>query len=70
MDPSVLIVDDDPAILRGFSRFLSSVGYRTAQAASLAEAKTIISGQRFGAVLLDLYLPDGSGIDWKYPPAW
>ena len=64
MDPSVLIVDDDPAILRGFSRFLSAVGYRTSQASSLEEARNTMAAGSFDAVLLDLYLPDGAGIDW------
>jgi DNA-binding NtrC family response regulator len=64
MLPSVLVVDDDPAILRGFSRFLTAAGYDVFQAASLEEAKGLVTRRRVNAIILDLYLPDGRGIDW------
>ena len=62
--PAVLLVDDDPAIVRGFSRFLTAAGYAVFETFSLGEARKQMAERRFDAVILDLYLPDGRGIDW------
>ena len=64
MKPIVLIVDDNEAILRLFRRHLSIEGYEVQTASTLAEAREAIAERRFDAVLLDLNLPDGSGLDW------
>ena len=64
MKPSVLLVDDDPGIQFGFKKYLSKKGYAVAVASSLAEARELVAGERVGAVLLDLALPDGNGIEW------
>jgi DNA-binding NtrC family response regulator len=62
--PAVLIVDDDPSIVRGFSRFLTAAGYSVSETSTLGEAREQMEERRFDAVILDLYLPDGRGIDW------
>lgn len=62
--PAVLLVDDDPAILRGFDRFLTAAGYAVSEASSLGEAKEQMGARHFDAMILDLYLPDGRGSDW------
>ena len=64
MKPSVLLVDDDPGIQFSFRKYLSKKGYAVAVASSLAEARERVAGERVGAVLLDLALPDGNGIEW------
>ena len=64
MNSSVLIVDDNDAILVLFRRCLATVGYQVECASSLAAAREAVSARRFDAVLLDLNLPDGSGLDW------
>lgn len=64
MKASILLVDDEPAIHFGFSEYLSAKGYSVQGARSLAEAREAVVACRFDAVLLDLKLPDGSGIDW------
>ena len=64
MKPGVLLVDDEPATLFGFSRFMTKAGYAVTEATSLAEAREAISSQRFDIIILDLNLPDGNGIDW------
>jgi DNA-binding NtrC family response regulator len=61
---SILVIDDEPATLFGFSRYLKSAGYAIAEASCLAEAGAAISAQRFDAIILDLHLPDGNGIEW------
>ncbi|MEE9523696.1 MAG: sigma-54 dependent transcriptional regulator [Thermodesulfovibrionales bacterium] len=64
MKQRILIVDDDPSTRFGFSAYLSKAGYEIDEASCLAEAKEAVSSKRIGAVLLDLKLPDGNGIDW------
>jgi DNA-binding NtrC family response regulator len=62
--PSILIVDDDPGTRFGYSRYLGKEGYRVEEAPSLSDARDAITSRRFGAVILDQFLPDGNGIDW------
>jgi len=64
MNSSILLIDDEEATRFGFSRYLSKVGYKVEEASCLSEAKEALQSQRFEAVLLDLNLPDGSGLDW------
>jgi len=64
MKNAILMVDDEPAVLFGYARYFAQAGYETADAASLAEARKAVQARRFDAVLLDLNLPDGNGLDW------
>jgi DNA-binding NtrC family response regulator len=64
MKPCVLLVDDEPATRFGFSKFLNRAGYDTVTAATLGEAKQKLAEERFEAILLDMKLPDGNGLDW------
>ena len=64
MKRKVLLVDDDPGIQFGFSKYFSKTGFGIKTVSCLAEARKAVLNQRFDAVLLDLILPDGKGIDW------
>jgi len=64
MKPAILLVDDDPGIQYGFRKYLSKKGYGVKAASSLAEARQLAGSERVDAVLLDLNLPDGNGIEW------
>ncbi len=64
MKANILLVDDDEGIRFGFTRFLEKAGYGMTAVSTLADAKREILAQRYDAVLLDLMLPDGNGIDW------
>ena len=61
--PSVLIVDDEPDICRALGDFLKHNGYavRTVQAGR--DALREVEGGQIGVVILDLGLPDLSGLD-------
>lgn len=58
----VLIVDDEQTIRSTLAESVGTWGYRTHEAATLAETLTMAERERPDAVLLDVKLPDGSGI--------
>jgi DNA-binding response OmpR family regulator len=60
---TILIVEDDHLLNDGLAFMLTKENYRTAQAFSYKEAATAIQDQTIGLVLLDINLPDGSGLD-------
>ena len=59
---TVLVVDDDATFRGTLVEAVHDWGYRALEAATLAETLTIVDRQRPSAVLLDVKLPDGSGI--------
>lgn len=58
-----LIVDDEDAIRNTLQRFLTSIGHEVVTAQSGAEALAELSRRRISCVLLDVRLPDASGLD-------
>jgi DNA-binding NtrC family response regulator len=62
--PNVLLVDDEPATQFGFSRFLGNVGYNVSAVGTLADARRSLSTSRYDAILLDMNLPDGNGVEY------
>ena len=62
--PQILIVDDHPSVRSGVRRAVESAGMRCCgEAASRDEAFAQIALHSPDGVLLDLNLPDGSGLD-------
>jgi two-component system KDP operon response regulator KdpE len=61
--PHVLVVDDEPQIVRGLKVILRREGYEVVAAESKAEALDSVSVRPPDAMVLDLVLPDGSGVD-------
>ena len=59
----ILIVDDEPQILRALRTNLRGAGYDVATAATAEEALAEAAMRPPDAVILDLLLPDGSGTD-------
>jgi two-component system KDP operon response regulator KdpE len=59
----VLVVDDEPQIVRGLRVVLRNAGFQVEAAATKEEALDALSHRPPDAVLLDLVLPDGSGVD-------
>ncbi|MDI1336567.1 MAG: response regulator [Lacunisphaera sp.] len=59
--PTILVVDDDPAILLATSRILRQAGYEIIQAADGAIALQQVRAHRPALVLLDVMLPDLPG---------
>jgi len=61
--PTVLVVDDEPQIVRGLKVILRSAGYEVSTAETKQEAVDAVSVRPPDAVVLDLVLPDGSGVE-------
>ncbi len=59
--PSILIVDDDQAIVQGVATLLEQAGFRARRAYSAAEARALLA-QLPDLVVLDLSLPDADGL--------
>jgi DNA-binding NtrC family response regulator len=64
MKPQVLLIEDNEAARFGFVRYFSKCGYEICEAANLAEAKSQLDARHFDILILDINLPDGSGIDF------
>jgi len=59
----VLVVDDDPGIRWVLARVLDEEGMEVVQAGSLKEAGAAMADYDFALVFLDVFLPDGNGMD-------
>jgi len=59
----VLVVDDEPQILRALGTTLRGAGYTVDTAATAEAALAAAAAQPPAAVILDLVLPDGRGTD-------
>jgi DNA-binding NtrC family response regulator len=59
----ILVVDDDQAIRWTLKEALQSWGFSPIEAATVAEATRLFNAHLPAAVLLDIDLPDGSGLD-------
>ena len=59
----VLVVDDEPQILRGLRVILRSAGFQVSQAETKREALDAVAVRPPDVLILDLVLPDGSGVE-------
>ncbi|QDU63988.1 Nitrogen regulation protein NR(I) [Planctomycetes bacterium Pan216] len=62
-NPRVLIVDDEPGVCYSFRRVVERMEYAVASAATLAEGLRTFDDFLPDVVVLDLNLPDGSGLE-------
>ena len=60
---TVLVVDDEPPILRFLRTSLAAVGHRVVTAENAADALALLVAEKPDVVILDLGLPDRSGFD-------
>ncbi|MFN7950763.1 MAG: response regulator [bacterium] len=61
--PIVLIVDDEEPVRAGMAVFLEDAGYRVREAASVADACTVLGADDVGLVLTDIRMPGASGLE-------
>jgi PAS domain S-box-containing protein len=60
---SVLVVEDNPDIVIGLQDMLHHDGYAVTVANTVAGAIELVRAHHFNAILLDLSLPDGDGLE-------
>ncbi|MCE5311885.1 MAG: response regulator transcription factor [Nitrospiraceae bacterium] len=63
MPSNILVIDDDPDILKVLKANLELNNYRVATASNWAEGSSMIAGSVPDLIILDLMLPDKDGID-------
>ena len=63
----ILVVDDELGIRQGVQRALRSEGHVVDTAEDLASGRRLLQQDRYDLVLLDVMMPDGSGIDLIEP---
>ena len=59
----ILVVDDDEGIIRTFQRILQKKGYQTETAQTGQEALQKVNGKTYDVALVDIVLPDMSGLE-------
>ncbi|TKB70504.1 MAG: sigma-54-dependent Fis family transcriptional regulator, partial [Nitrospira sp.] len=63
MPESILVVDDEPAILDSLSKILEDEGYHVTPAKSGAEALRTLSTDPHDLILLDIWMPELDGLE-------
>ncbi len=61
--PTILIVEDEPEVLKINARMLKRRGYDVITAGTVAESYRLLSSVTPDMLILDIMLPDGSGYD-------
>ena len=59
----LLLVEDEPIVQANNKMVLERRGYNLRQAYTLEEARAIMSEEEPRAIILDIQLPDGNGLD-------
>jgi DNA-binding NtrC family response regulator len=63
MSNRILIIDDEKLIRESLTHLLTGAGYRVEVAGRIADARALVAEEVYDLILIDLRLPDGSGID-------
>src|SRR6187549_2714711 len=63
MTPRLLLVDDDARLASMVSDYLGRAGFEVETAGSLASGRDLLAANSYDALVLDLMLPDGDGLD-------
>ncbi len=64
MSAKVLVADDEESIRRSLGDILREEGYRVDVCATLSEAKEKLSREFFHVIVLDVWMPDGDGVEF------
>ncbi len=59
----VLLIEDDTMIASGICYALEMEGYETCSVTKIADVKKIVLKEKFDLAIVDMQLPDGTGID-------
>ena len=64
MNKKILIVDDEPNIIKVIGIFLKKNNFNFDGASSLAETYKLIKENEYSLIFLDVNLPDGNSLDY------
>ena len=63
MTPRLLLIDDDTRLSSMVADYLGQSGFEVETAGTLAAGRNRLAGNSYDALVLDLMLPDGDGLD-------
>lgn len=63
MTRRILLIDDDPLILKSFRRLLTQEGYEVTPTSSYQQAFTATEAEDFDLVLSDIRMPGKNGVE-------
>lgn len=63
MNEKIFLLEDDAYLRDGLSEMLSGQGYSVTATETISQAREIIASGVFDLIILDVMLPDGSGLD-------
>jgi two-component system response regulator PilR (NtrC family) len=63
LPPVVLVIDDEPDLRTLYELTMLREGYRVEAAGTLAQARQMLEEARYNAVITDMRLPDGLGLE-------
>lgn len=61
--PRILLVDDNPGLLETLTDIIAAAGYEVTACPSCVEARELVQTGNWDAVILDIVLPEGNGIE-------
>lgn len=64
MNEKIFLLEDDAYLRDGLSEMLSGQGHAVTAAETISQARGIIASGVFDLIILDVMLPDGSGLDF------
>ena len=62
MSSHVLVIEDEPDIRKTIDYNLSKESFKVTQASSIEEGEKVLASNKIDVIILDLMLPDGSGL--------
>ena len=62
MTSHVLVIEDEPDIRKTIDYNLSKESFKVTQASSIEEGEKVLASNKIDVIILDLMLPDGSGL--------
>ena len=63
MSDSILLIEDDPRLAEMVSGYLGEAGYHVSRASTATQGLSMYQRGQYQAIVLDLMLPDGDGLD-------
>ncbi len=60
---NILVIEDEPDIQKNLEYNITREGFKVLTASSISDAQIIIKSKDVSLIILDLMLPDGSGLD-------